>query len=143
VLGTWKYHYDGSHVAVEYQPFAIPLTPFGPPASGTWTYYGGLMRTDGTNQEWYYRDGLGSVSAVTDNSGNVIGQYEYNAQGQFKVYNGSGTVQSSTQIGNYLLYAGYYYDTKTANYFCNARYYNPVLGRFISRDPLSGRTRPA
>jgi RHS repeat-associated protein len=51
---------------------------------------------------------------------------------------GSGTVLSSTGIGNDVMYAGYRYDAETGNYFCNARYYNPKLGRFISRDRLSG-----
>ena len=130
VLENDQYHYDGSAVAVEYRPF-MP--------SKLWTYYGGVMRVDGAgNQQWYYRDGQGSVSAVTDNSGNVLEAYEYNAQGQVQITNGSGTVLTGTGIGNDLMYAGYRYDAETGNYFCNARYYNPTLGRFISRDPLGG-----
>ena len=125
-LATYEYHYDGSAVAVEYQP------------STTWTYFGGLMRTDGTNKQWYYRDGLGSISAVADNSGNLLEAYDYNAQGQFQITSPGGTVLSATGIANDLLFAGYRFDAETKNYFCNARYYNPVLGRFISRDPLSG-----
>ena len=126
VLATYQYHYDGSAVAVEYRP------------STTWTYYGGILRTDGTNNQYYYRDAQGSISAVADNSGNILEEYEYNAQGQFQITNGSGTVLSSTGIGNDLLYSGYRYDLETGNYYCNARYYNPTLGRFLSRDPLPG-----
>jgi len=96
-LSTFSYHYDGSEVAVEYQP------------STTWTYYLGLgldqvvlrvpyspihtLAQPGTDAvangaggggtggtplvgpEWYYRDGHGSTSAVADNSGNVLEQY--------------------------------------------------------------------
>jgi RHS repeat-associated protein len=116
-LSTFSYHYDGSSVAVEYQP------------STTWTYFGGMMRTDGTNKQWYYRDGHGSVSAVADNSGNLLEAYEYNAQGQFQITNASSTVISTTAICNDLLYAGYRYDLETGNYFCNARYYNPALSQ--------------
>ena len=132
VLATYQYHYDGSEVAVEYQP------------STTWTYYLGpgidqvVMRTNGTAKQWYYRDGQGSISAVADNSGNVLEQYEYNAQGQFQITSGAGTVLTSTAIANDILYTGRSYDTETGNYFYRARYYSPVLGRFISRDPLSG-----
>ncbi len=127
VLATYAYHYDGSAVAVEYRASSV-----------TWTYYGGVLRTDGSNNQYYYRDGQGSVSAVTDNSGNVLEAYEYNAQGWFQITNGSGTVLSSTGIGNDFMYTGQLYDAETGNYFYNARYYNPKLGRFISRDPLGG-----
>jgi RHS repeat-associated protein len=101
---------------------------------------GGVLRTDGTlaDNQYYYRDGQGSVSAVSDNSGNVLEAYEYTAQGWFQIADGSGTVLTATGIGNDLMYANYRYDAETGNYFCNARYYNPKLGRFISRDPLSG-----
>jgi RHS repeat-associated protein len=130
VLATYQYHYDGSNVAVEYQP------------STTWTYYlyGGnvVLRDSGTIKQWYYREGHGSVSAVADSSGNVLEAYEYNMQGQVQITNGSSTVLSSSGIGNDLLYCEYRYDSETQNYFCEARYYSTTLGRFISRDPLSG-----
>jgi RHS repeat-associated protein len=132
VLSTFKYHYDGSEIAVEYQP------------STTWTYYLGaridrtVLRDSGTTKQWYYRDGQGSVSAVADNSGNLLEAYEYTAQGWFQITNASGTVENTTQIGNELMFTGREFDSKTGNYFYRARYYSPKLGRFISRDPLSG-----
>lgn len=110
----------------------------------TWTYYLGpgidqvVMRTDGTNKQWYYRDGHGSISAVADNSGNVLEQYEYDTQGHFQIENGSGTVLTLTGIGNMIMYTGRSYDAEMGNYFYRARYYNLDLGRFLSRDPLSG-----
>jgi RHS repeat-associated protein len=132
VLETYGYHYDGSEVAVEYQP------------TTTWTYYLGLgidqpvMRVSGTTKQWYYANAQGSISAVADNSGNVLEQYEYNAQGHVNIANASGTVETGTLIDNEILYTGRSYDAETGNYFYRARYYNPYLGRFISRDPLSG-----
>ncbi|HEY0257240.1 MAG TPA: hypothetical protein VGC39_07350 [Candidatus Methylacidiphilales bacterium] len=83
VLATFQYHYDGSEVAVEYRP------------STTWTYYLGLgldqvvMRDSGSAKQWYYRDGHNSVLGVADNSGNLLEFYEFNAQGQFAIFNGT------------------------------------------------------
>ena len=127
VLATYQYHYDGSDVAVEYRP-----------SSETWTYCGTLLREDGSGaKQWYYRDGHDSVSAVADNSGDVLEAYEYTPQGTFQITNGSGTVETATGIGNDILYVSMRYDAETSNYYDNARYYSAVLGRFISRDPLS------
>ena len=127
VFSAFSYHYDGSDVAVEYRPSSV-----------TYTYCGTLLREDGSgNKQWYYRDGHDSVSAVADNSGNLLEAYEYTPQGTFQITNASGTVLGATGIGNDTLYVSMRYDSETANYYDNARYYSAVLGRFISRDPLS------
>jgi RHS repeat-associated protein len=133
ILATYQYHYDGGQVAVEYRP-----------SSTTWTYYLGLridqpvLRVNGSTKQWYYRDGQGSISAVADNSGDLLESYEYTAQGHCQITNASSTVLTATAIGNDILFTGRNYDPETGNYFYRARYYNPKLGRFISRDPLSG-----
>ena len=36
----------------------------------------------------------------------------------------------------YVGQVGYYYDPDLADYFLRARYYNPTIGRFLSRDPV-------
>lgn len=86
-----------------------------------------------------YRDGQNSISAVVDNSGNLLEGYEYMAQGQLQIKNASGTdiTSSGTAIGNDIMYTGRSYDAETGNYFYRARYYNPQLARFISRELLA------
>ncbi len=38
--------------------------------------------------------------------------------------------------GNSSIYCGYHFDPETQNYYVRNRYYSPVLGRWISRDPI-------
>ena len=47
--------------------------------------------------------------------------------------------EQSTHIGylNPFRYRGYYYDTETKLYYLKTRYYDPVVGRFITIDDLS------
>jgi len=66
------------------------------------------------------------------------GSDEYNVQGQVAIFNSSGSSTGTTGIGNDHLYTGRQLDPETGDYYYRARYYSPILGRFISRDPLSG-----
>ena len=38
--------------------------------------------------------------------------------------------------GNEIIYCGYRYDAETQNYYVRNRYYSPLLGRWITRDPI-------
>ncbi len=38
--------------------------------------------------------------------------------------------------GNEIIYCGYRYDAETQNYYVRNRYYSPVLGRWVTRDPI-------
>jgi len=57
--------------------------------------------------------------------------YDYDAFGN------SFTVTGSTP--NNYLYRGEQFDSELALYYLRARYYNPVTGRFMSRDPHDGK----
>jgi RHS repeat-associated protein len=70
---------------------------------------------------------------MTDNSGNTVAQYQYDAWGN--VISQSGTMASSIPYR----YAGYQYDQVTGLYYLMARYYDPNLGRFITKDSIEGR----
>jgi RHS repeat-associated protein len=43
---------------------------------------------------------------------------------------------STTNAFKYIGRSGYYFDSDTVYSFLRARYYNPIFGRFLSRDPL-------
>ena len=78
---------------------------------------------------YYLFDGLGSVVAITDGSGNVRNRYAYDP------YGNPVTSGTSEQVGNPWGFAGGYRDTTGLTKF-GARYYDPALGRWSQRDPV-------
>jgi RHS repeat-associated protein len=76
---------------------------------------------------YFSQDGLGSVSAVTDGSGDVVGRHDYAA---FGVSRGVGTVLQ--RYG----YAGREQAGLGVLLFNRYRFQEPQIGRVTSRDPL-------
>jgi RHS repeat-associated protein len=102
------------------------------------SYSYGLQRIDEiqlVNNAWtlsfYGYDGSGSVRQLTTAAGAVTDTYDYDAFGN--LLNKTGTTPN-----NYL-YRGEQYDQDLGLYYLRARYYNPLTGRFMSRDPEDGK----
>ena len=98
------------------------------------------MNYNGT--EYYYRKNiLGDVIAIYDSLGNLQCRYVYDAWGNHKVYNASGSEIGAEvlNIGNInsIRYRSYYWDSEFSLYYLQSRYYDPALGRFISPDGIS------
>jgi RHS repeat-associated protein len=70
------------------------------------------------------------VRYPANSSGTVTDTYEYDAFGN-QVY------RSSSTPNNYM-YRGEQYDPDLGLYYLRARYFNPLTGRLMSRDPLDG-----
>lgn len=106
----------------------------------------GLISSDSENAKTYYHyvcDGQGSVSHIIrgedKESGvseqgreqdRILNQYEYDAFGN--------TISCKEQVENRFRYQGEQYDPITRQYYLRARYYNPVIGRFIQEDTYYG-----
>ncbi len=82
---------------------------------------------DGTR---YYPlfDGIGSVTALTDDTGAVVGRVRYSA---FGVPRSSGIAEDAVS------FTGHQFDAATGLIYARARYYDPTLGRFLSQDPIA------
>ena len=78
---------------------------------------------------FYHADGLGSIVGLSDASGNIVQRYEYDSFGIMNI-----TTQGN--IRQPFTYTGREYDSETMFYYYRARYYDPKLGRFITRDPI-------
>ena len=97
------------------------------------TYTYGLQRIS-QNQisatSFYGYDGGGSVRMLTDSTGTVTDTYDYDAWGN--------TVNVTGTTPNASLYRGEQYDTDLGLYYLRARYFNPLTGRFVTRDTYDG-----
>ncbi|MHB1682273.1 MAG: RHS repeat-associated core domain-containing protein [Bacilli bacterium] len=96
--------------------------------------YGGAWHTYG----YGYDSTSQIVGLVGDTTGsNTLGQevvtYTYDAWGNLLSDTNTSGIGAATI--NPFLYKGYWYDWSTGLYYLNARYYNPVIGRFLSEDP--------
>jgi RHS repeat-associated protein len=88
---------------------------------------GRISKTVSGLTDYYHTDHLGSTRLVTDESGNVITHAEYYPFGE-----------SLNEEERYL-YTGKEKDS-SGLYYYGARYYDPETGRFLTRDPLTGKT---
>ena len=85
------------------------------------------------NEYFYVRDLTGNIAKVLDSNGNIKVEYKYNAWGKVLSITGDNTIKN---VNSYL-YKGYYYDFETELYYCNSRYYDPDVCRWISIDESS------
>jgi len=89
------------------------------------------FKTGGTT--YYYVFNLqGDVTGIVTSAGTQVVTYTYDAWG--RPLSTTGSQASTIGVQNPLRYRGYYYDTETGFYYLNSRYYDPVVGRFISED---------
>ncbi|MCX5805758.1 MAG: penicillin-insensitive murein endopeptidase [Proteobacteria bacterium] len=119
---TTNFLYNGPDIIAEYTNWTTAAAQYthGPNMDDP------IIRTAGTAKQYYHQDGLGSVVAVSDQTGATTGTQRFDAWGN-KIA-GSGTIP---QYG----YTGREPD-ETGLIYYRARYYDPTIGRFTQRDPI-------
>ena len=117
--GTTRFAYDGEDILFEQGP------------SGNFTYLHGpgidepLARESSTGVRTYYHaDGLGSIVKRTDAAGTVIGTQTYDSFG----------IGTGSQAG--YGYTGREWDEESSNMYYRSRHYDPIIGPFLSEDPI-------
>jgi RHS repeat-associated protein len=120
---TINYYFDGDDLITEAQGANI---------LAYYTQGQGLISQRRNNASYFYHyDGLGSTKALTDANQNIQNTTKYDAWGNI--------LQASGTITNPYLYVGelgYYGDGDAGMYLLTQRWYNPLIGRFVVRDPV-------
>jgi len=119
-----RYLYDGDQVIAEYDGNNNLLRKY--------IYGPGIdqpvcMIEQAESETYYYHyDGLGSVVALSDSSGDTVQTYQYSVFGQ--------VAAEYEDFPNPYMFAGRRYDIEIGLYYNRARYYNPFTGRFLQAD---------
>jgi RHS repeat-associated protein len=87
-----------------------------------------IAQIKGVNTNYFHKDHLGSSTKMSNNLGAGVETTEYMPFGPMREHAG-------TTISNYK-YTDQELDPETGLYFYGARYYDPIIGRFISADSI-------
>ena len=123
---TTTYTYDGEDIVLQTESdgTATTVTQYvhGPGIDEP------LAMVRGGQSYFYHADGLGSILAISDSAQNVVERYSYDAFGM--------VTASDPGFDNAYAYTGREWDKELGLYYYRARYYDPMEGRFISKDPI-------
>jgi RHS repeat-associated protein len=122
--GTTIYAYDGDNVVEELDGSGTAMARY---AQGLGIDEPLAMYRGGASY-YYNADGLGSITSLTDASGQIAASYTYDSFGKLTASTGT--------VANPFRYTGREYGSDTGLYYYRARYYDSSVGRFISEDPL-------
>ena len=124
--GTTRFVYDGDRLVAEYNGAGSLLRRYvhGPGVDEPVVWYEGAG-VGAANRRYTHTDHQGSVIAVSDAAGTVLGVNRYDPYG----------VPSAGNIGRFS-YTGQTRIDELGLYYYKARIYSPWLGRFLQTDPI-------
>jgi len=129
--------YDGIHVIAEVDSSGDLLKSYtwGPGIDNLLAFT--TYTASETNTYYCLTDHLGTVHALTDDSGDVVESYRYDAWGRvIGVYDENNRPLEESAVGNHYLWQGRWYSWNTGLYYFRARWYDPITGRWLSKDPI-------
>ena len=84
---------------------------------------------------WYQCDHLGTPQELTDRTGQIAWSAQYKAWGEVTEQRSEWARQKG--LTNPIRFQGQYHDHETGLHYNRYRYYDPRVGRFVSKDPIS------
>ena len=111
--------------------------------SGTDRHIAIEVTENNTSTLYYFlTDERGNVTAITDESGNILERYRYRVYGDFEILDSQFTPKNcnnqtcyATNLHNFL-WGGSLYEPETGLYWMRNRYYHIDMHRFINQDPI-------
>ena len=89
-----------------------------------------ICRETNEGRAYYHSDAIGSVRSLTDEDEIEVGTHNYDAWGEVTSETGS--------LGNEYKFTSRRWEDEIGLQYNRARFYDPEIGRFITRDPLTG-----
>jgi len=138
---TYGYEYDGlenrvSRVKNSSEKRYLPGMLGETDSSGNITVYyvyglGLISMVSATNEFYYYHyDGTGNTVLITDSLGNAVNKYVYDEFGN--LLEAEEAIPNAFRFGG----AGGFTDENNGVVYMQGAYYDPITGRFISKDPI-------
>ena len=79
---------------------------------------------------FYIKDITGTIYGIVDESGTLVGKYEYSAYGKCTILLDTDKIATI----NPFRFKCYYYDRESGMYYCHTRYFVPEWGRWLNTD---------
>jgi RHS repeat-associated protein len=125
--GTRRYYHDGIRPIWETDDAGVMTAQYDRDIFGNL-----LSRREASGARRYYHfDGIGSTTALTNETGTVTSTLLYDAWGNQRAATGS-------DQGQYR-FTGAELDQATGLYHMGARFYDPTIGRWLSEDPVQDK----
>lgn len=89
------------------------------------------------NLGWYQCNHLGTPTEISDSSSEIIWQATFTTAGNETANSKNAIIFADNQHPtSQIRFQGQYFDTETNLHYNRYRYYDPLIGRFIGKDPI-------
>ena len=97
--------------------------------------YSGIVSADPSLTNYWHKDSLGSLTAVTTATGQVLERTAFDAWGR-RLSSGGRVVWNANPINGHRGFTGHEHLDEVGLVHMNGRVYDPMLGRFLSADSI-------